>query len=394
MNRISIPPERKNKLKELTRLMNRQNEMPVLPIRQIIELLDYDVTDEELDFLLQLGTTARTKGEIAALSGMDLEECNVLMDQLIRKGFLWPEPGIEEMEKLQLTPIVVGWLEFQLLAGQESPRSYDFARRLENLFQVAQKLNVFPIRNLSNLLARRILKPYQTIGAIPNVPSKNKGVSIQINRSVEYGHSTVFPIHDAYDLVDRHGANNQVAVVHCFCRRWRQMVDDPCRFDLPFESCIVVGPGAVYMSDHGFGRRVQKNDALKLLEEMAKGGAIHTLFHEKDDTRLPNVAVCNCCWDCCGLYGSFNRGMIPLFFKSHYLARVKSPTSCKACKKCVSHCPTNAITIQNDRAVIQAKKCIGCGQCALQCPTNSISLEFLTRDVLVPLEKKSKARLS
>jgi len=43
--------------------MNRQNEMPVLPIRQIVEILDYDITDGELDFLLQLGTTARTGRE-------------------------------------------------------------------------------------------------------------------------------------------------------------------------------------------------------------------------------------------------------------------------------------------------------------------------------------------
>jgi len=198
MNGLAIPSKRKNKLKELIRLMNRQNEIPVLPFRQILELLDYNITDEELDFLLQLGPTTRTKEEIEALSGMDVEERTEFVDRLIRKGFLWPEPGSEGLEKLQLTPVVVGWLEFQLLAGQDSPRSYEFVRRLENLFQTAQKLNIFPMRNLSNLLTRRMLKPYQTIGTIPSVPGKNKGTSIQINRSVEYAPSTVFPVHDAY----------------------------------------------------------------------------------------------------------------------------------------------------------------------------------------------------
>jgi NAD-dependent dihydropyrimidine dehydrogenase PreA subunit len=394
MTGVSIPLERRNRLKELVRLMNRQNEMPVLPIRQVVEILDYDITDGELDFLLQLGTKARTGGEIAALSGMDSEECNGLLDRLIQKGFLWPEPGGEGRAKLQLAPFVVGWLEIQLFAGQDSPKSREFARRLENLFQSFFKLNVFPVRNLGNLLTRRMLKPYQTIGSIHKASITQNGAAIPVNRRVDYASSTVFPIQDAYELVDRHGAGNQVAVVNCFCRRWRYLTEDPCRFDLPFESCVAVGPLAEYIRDRGFGRKIQKNDALKLLEEMAQAGAIHTLFHEKDDTTLPNVAVCNCCWDCCGLYGSFNRGMIPLYFKSHYLARVKDPESCKACMKCEEHCPTGAVSVQDDRPEIQEKKCIGCGQCALQCPTNTIGLEPLTRDVLVPLEKKSEARLS
>ncbi len=391
---VDIPAERRKRLKELVRLMNRQNEMPVMALRQVVEVLDYDITDQEIDFLLKVGTTPRTQEEMQALSGMDPVACGQLVNRLMQKGLLWPEPGDDGWEKVQLTPFAVGWLEVQLFAGQDSPKSREFARRVENLFQAFGKFNVFPVRGLTNLAARRVLKPYQSIGPVRKATKGKSGTPIPIDRRVDYASSTVFPLEDAYELVDRHGAHNRVAVVHCFCRRWRHLIGGSCRFDLPFEACLGVGPLAEYICERGFGRKIGKDDALKLMEDLAKAGAIHTLFHERDDTTLPNVAVCNCCWDCCGLYGSFNRGIIPLYFKSHYLARVTDPEACKACMKCVDHCPTGAVSLENNRPRIQEHKCIGCGQCALQCPTNAVTLEAETRDVLVPLQKKSEARIS
>ena len=157
---------------------------------------------------------------------------------------------------------------------------------------------------------------------------------------------------------------------------------------------MMVGPGVDHMLDYGFkGRKIEKKDALKLLEELAKGGVVHTLFHERDNIAKPNVAICNCCWDCCGLYGGYNRGAIPLYFKANHIARVADPESCKACNKCVKHCPTGAISLADDRPVIREEICIGCGQCALQCPVNSFTLEPSPRDVFVPLLKKSEARI-
>jgi hypothetical protein len=199
--------------------MNRQNEMPVLAIPQIVEILDYDLKDEEVDFLLKVGTTARTGEEMAELSGMEPGERGPFVDRLIQKGLLWPEQGVKGRGKIEITPFAVGWLEVQLFAGQDSPKSREFARRLENLFQSLRKLNVFPLRSLSNLLTRRMLKPYQTIGSIRKALSTKNGTAITVNRSLDHASSTVFPIHDAYELVDRHGADNRVAVIHCFCRR-------------------------------------------------------------------------------------------------------------------------------------------------------------------------------
>ncbi len=45
--------------------MNKQNEVPIPPATGMLYLLEYDITDDEVDFLIRLGTKARTIQEIA-----------------------------------------------------------------------------------------------------------------------------------------------------------------------------------------------------------------------------------------------------------------------------------------------------------------------------------------
>ena len=45
---------------------------------------------------------------------------------------------------------------------------------------------------------------------------------------------------------------------------------------------------------------------------------------------------------------------------------------CLACGLCVRSCPAKAITLQNNRAVIDAKLCTNCGSCITKCPAKTI----------------------
>ncbi len=47
---------------------------------------------------------------------------------------------------------------------------------------------------------------------------------------------------------------------------------------------------------------------------------------------------------------------------------------CIGCKKCERNCPSGAIHVQNNHAVIDHEKCTGCGACAEGCPTHCIHL--------------------
>lgn len=46
---------------------------------------------------------------------------------------------------------------------------------------------------------------------------------------------------------------------------------------------------------------------------------------------------------------------------------------CIACGKCVKECPVEAITLENNLAIIDYAKCVNCGKCIEACPRNIIS---------------------
>ena len=52
--------------------------------------------------------------------------------------------------------------------------------------------------------------------------------------------------------------------------------------------------------------------------------------------------------------------------------RCGNKTACINCSLCVKKCPKDAITIQDNLAIIDYEKCINCGMCADVCPTGAI----------------------
>ncbi len=385
---------RRKRLRALAKLMNAQN-IRLVPINNaLIDCFEMVITPEENDFLLKLGARTYTFDEIAALSELPKESFRPLLEMMLKKGLMLAEYTEDEKELYSLAPIFVGWFEMYLSDGKETADKQEFAHGVDRYFESFKKMNVFPLRNLFNYQFKKKTKAYQSIATISQPSQHKRTLEVKVGRSLEVPATKVFPAKNVNELIEKYGESNEIALVHCFCRQWRKMVGEACRFDLPYESCLAIGSFSNYIVNYGIGRYISKAQALELIDEVEKKGAVHQVFYEKEDLRKPEIAICNCCWDCCGILGSYNRGIMPLRFKSYYYAQIPDDSLCTGCGRCEKYCPVNAIWVLDKKSTINNEKCIGCGQCAFQCPEDAITLVFKEREVMLPLQKKSEARIA
>ncbi len=56
------------------------------------------------------------------------------------------------------------------------------------------------------------------------------------------------------------------------------------------------------------------------------------------------------------------------------MAAVVDKEKCTGCGDCTEACPSNAITVQEEKANVSADDCIDCGACVDACPNTSISM--------------------
>jgi ferredoxin len=386
--------EREQSLRQLAKLMNTRHQLPFPITKPLLECFDVAITPEAAQFLLRMGTEQQTYEQAASLSNLGEDAFKAFFETQIRRGLIWSAPGADGKDRFYVPGIMVGWFEMFLSDGQETPEKQEFSKRLDRLFRSWGKMNVFPLRSLKNLRYKRLSKPHQSIAPATSPEVAGQPRKLKVDRKVKVPEAEVHHTGRVYDLIEKHGDANAVAVVHCFCRQWRKMVEEPCRFDFPAEACMIIGEGSKHVVKSGVGRYVSKEEALALVKQLQEKGAVHQIFHEQENVANPEIAICNCCWDCCGLLGSYNRGILPLNVKSYFEAQITEESLCQGCGTCEEHCPVEAIVVDDGRSHLNAAKCIGCGQCELQCPEGVIRMVPKERVVMLPLQKRSEARIA
>jgi len=174
----------------------------------------------------------------------------------------------------------------------------------------------------------------------------------------------VMSYENAEELV-RH--QKKALVAPCICRRERKIMGEGC--DKPVETCLVFGVGADYYQHNGLGRVIDIQEALDILKKADKAGLV---LQPGNSQKIVNI--CCCCGCCCGILRNIKRHSRPADLVSTPFIAAADTETCNGCGVCVKRCQMDALSLRNEKVVLDVKRCIGCGLCVSTCPTKSLTL--------------------
>jgi len=380
----------KDKLQQLADLMNEQSETPMIVTDDLLYIFDAALEPEEVDFMLKMGGGNLRRAEAQERVGLPPAEFERVLETLLDKGHITELEAEGEEPYLHVMSIFPGWFEHYLMRGADTPDRREFSRRVSGYFAAAQAI---PPDMLNEIL--KDMSPHRSL-AVAN-PSSSR--LIQVDEAVPPQPSEVHPSHSILSILERLPEDVVVSAGHCFCRQQRKLDGDPCRMDLPEESCLGIGPAAEHIIRRGMGRRISKREAIELVKLAEEKGAVHQVGRmvPLKDFKVKHEAdiICNCCWDCCGVLGNYHRGNLPFMLKSYYIAEVPDGDECTGCGICEQFCPVDAIAVgEGGVAAVDPAMCCGCGLCALHCPESAVRLRPYERNVFLPVLPPEKRRIT
>jgi len=196
---------------------------------------------------------------------------------------------------------------------------------------------------------------------------------VEVNRAVDQPESMVVPSQVVEHYIDR--ARHRFIMDFCICREAARCEDYPTGL-----GCLFLGEATRHI-DRSLGHEASREEAREHLQRCRQAGLIHLVGRNKLDTRWLNahpgeklLTVCNCC-SCCCLWLMLPRLDDDIASRLHRMDGVSVTVgdACTGCGACVDECFVDAISIEDDRAVISSA-CRGCGRCAEACPSQAIAV--------------------
>ncbi len=353
--------------KNAVQVINSAGGSPVPVTDNTIAILKYIVEEEHLDFIMAFkAKRSQTIEQIKENTNLSEDEINRHAEALAKKGLIMNQPSRSGLMIFRLMPFVnVGVYEYTFMKELEHN---DWERNLAKLYQKLNKESAGRMLANYDSIVKNFLPNMRPIDrTIPYTANFETGeaINIVVNKEIEVPKEKIISAQKVEDIIQKF---DEIAVGHCYCRHFRDLVDESCKQTDMRENCFTFGKSARYTTEQGFARMISKEEALEILDLSELDGLVHKAYHPNMDFRREEDSICNCCSDCCGQSKNITSNL------SSFVAQVDHEL-CTGCGTCVEMCYSSAKELNDEgKAETLEERCIGCGVCAAYCPDGAISL--------------------
>lgn len=291
--------------------------------KEFFELVEELFTPEEAQLATKMPLSPFPAETFAQDIGGEPNKVERLLETMADNGLVVTRER-DGVRYYSLVPLIPGIFEHQFMKGEVNDRTRKLARLFEDYFNVASQHMAAAATGFATFPFARVIP-----------------VEEEIPASVE--------IHP-YDRVSEYIAKaDYMAVSICYCRHHGELLGRPC--DKPKDVCLTFGPYAKFLCERGFGRRVSKEEALRVLDRSEEAGLIHC------STNIGKYIdfICNCC-DChCGILQSIKNAAVPSMGASSSFVMTVDEDECTGCEACLDRCQMDALTMEGDMVARDAE---------------------------------------
>jgi Pyruvate/2-oxoacid:ferredoxin oxidoreductase delta subunit len=338
------------------KLAKRGGRYPGMDIPEFYKLVQELFTPEEAAVYNAIPRGFNPASNIAKEAGKSEEEVSSILETMADKGLcIGGEMGGATF--YSAPPFVPGIFEFQFMRGT----SMDKDKKLAKLIH-AYKAAVDAVQG-----PPKIAFPAARV--------------ITVDRKIEAGNK-VHTYDQVAHYIDKY---DPLSVSTCFCRHEAKLIDENDDCGKPDDVCMQFGISAQFVIDRKMGRKINKEEALEILNKSEDAGLVHASLNRQEID-----FICNCCsCHCMILKTALAQSKPGLALTSGFQPTWNSEL-CTACETCIDHCPTEALTLGEEEVPeVNLDRCIGCGVCATGCPEEAITLVERPGIPVPPVDQKA-----
>jgi electron transport complex protein RnfB len=206
---------------------------------------------------------------------------------------------------------------------------------------------------------------YRVLPVEPVIQAESHSTVIEVNAVIPDPRQ-VLPLDVISQMIK--GAS-LIAISNCYCRSSKKIIGQAC--DHPLETCFYFDELAQMKLQTDYARQINYEEAMRILYECETHGLVHNVSNCEGKIQT----LCNCCECSCGVIKAWKRGMRNTTSPSRFVVHLDAD-KCSLKKDCVDSCPVDALSIVNEKLMVDWNKCLGCGLCIPTCPQGALHLKL------------------